>query len=171
MGVIVIAIDLRTQSWTARSKTSLARLNWRILIGILQCDSVPFLLNLSALSLLLLFRAELRSRESGRTKTRSVGHRAVAIDTVLKHDQYQILAGSVYGVSELSDSIVRVDISSMTILKLVKPALSDFFRGVIALVSFLDVLPDVGKGFAGASRDSNDVQRLFGIGLLRALEK
>jgi hypothetical protein len=128
-------------------------------------------LDFSALSFLLLFRAELRSRESGRTETRSVGHRAVAIEPVLEHDQNQILARSVYGISELSDSIVGVDVGSMAILELVEPALSDFFCGVVALVSFFDVLPDVGEGLTGASRDSNDVQRLFDLGLLRALEK
>jgi hypothetical protein len=66
---------------------------------------------------------------------------------------------------------VGVDVGSMAILKLVEPAFSNFFCGVIALVSFLDVLPDVGKGLTGASGDSNNVQRLFDLGSLRALEK
>ena len=64
-----------------------------------------------------------------------------------------------------------VNVGSMAILELVEPALSDFLCGVVALVSFLDVLPDVGKGLTGTSRDSNDVQRFFDFGLFRALEK
>ena len=59
-----------------------------------------------------------------------------------------------------------VNVGSMAILELVKPALGDFFRSVVSLISFLDMLPDVGECFTGASRNSDDMEWLLDIGLL-----
>jgi hypothetical protein len=164
--VTVMINDWRTKLGTTRTKTSLARLNWGILVHVLQGDAISLFLSFAALKFLLLFRGELRSGEAGRTQSRSLGDWAVAINPVLEHDQHQIFLRTVDSIPKLSDAIVRVNVGSVAILELVEPAIGDLFRGVVSFISFFDVLPDVGERFTRTGRDGDDVQWQLRLGFV-----